>query len=225
VGFYATLVLIVLLGVASVGFSRYQVQHPPKPTPPTVHDHWHEAYAIDICGKIQPNLPQNPNLQVAGIHTHGKGVIHVEPFSVANPGPFEGHNATLGRFVRSYPGLTLTSSELGYPKKRTWHNGDRCGTKPGRVQVKVWNSLADTTGHTVANPDKLLLENGQLITVAFVPAGAPIPRPPHAAVKALLAAMGSTGNGPGTSTPSTTPAGPPTTHPGGGPPTQGTTKP
>ncbi|MGH9062847.1 MAG: hypothetical protein ACRD0L_02525 [Acidimicrobiales bacterium] len=177
-GYYATLVIVVLLGLATIAFSRYQVTHKPAAVPPTLQDHWHSAFAFDICGKLLPNPPQNPNVAKAGIHTHGDGLIHVEPLSSADTG----HNATLGRFVHLYPGMELTATSVRYPGKKTWRNGERCGTKAAKVQVEVWSSLAATHGHIVTgNPDDVLLENGQLITIAFVPPGTSIPKPPSAA--------------------------------------------
>ncbi|MGH9068409.1 MAG: hypothetical protein ACRD0J_13120 [Acidimicrobiales bacterium] len=173
--YYATLVVIVVLGLVTVSWSRYQVHHKPAPVPPTLSDHWYAAFAFDICGSIKPNPPQNPNLKTAGLRTYGGGLIHVAPLTKADTG----HNATLGRFVSLYPGMQLTSTSVQYPGKKLWHNGDKCGTKAGKVQVKVWSSLADQHGHILkGNPDKLLIENGQLITVAFVPPGTFIPKPP-----------------------------------------------
>jgi hypothetical protein len=177
-GYYITLVIVVLLGLATVGFSRYQAHHPASAVPPTIHDHWHAAFAFDICGKLQPNPKPNPNASQVGINTLGQGIINIQPLAGQ---PDTGPNATLGRFVKDYPGMELTSSTLRYPGQRAWHDGDLCGAKPGQVQVKVWNSLASSTGHIVSDPASLLLENGQLITIAFVPSGTAVPKPPSAA--------------------------------------------
>jgi hypothetical protein len=181
ISWYGALALIVILGVASIAWSRYQRQNPTSAPSATVHptmkDHWHEAFSFDVCGVPQPNPPQPAHL--IGLHTHGDGLIHVEP-----QGPQDtGHNANLGRFVSGYPGMGLTSTSVTYPGQRTWTNGQVCTSGPyagkaGYVQLKVWNSLADPTGHIVTgNPDKLLIENGALLTIAFVPKGASIPQP------------------------------------------------
>lgn len=191
-GFYTTLAVVVLLGMASVAFSRYQVLHPstkPAATAPAIGDHWLTAIAFDICGKLQPNPPKNPTKAALGIYTTGNGLIQVAPRTKADAG----HNATLGRFVAGYPGMVLTATSVGYPGHKVLDNGALCGSKPGRVQVKVFSSLADTTGSIVSgNPDGVLLENGQLITVAFVAAGTSIPRPPSATTLALAAAAAAT---------------------------------
>lgn len=184
--------VVVLLGMAGVAFSRYQALHPvtkPAATAPAVGTHWLAAFAFDICAKMQPDPPKNPTKATPGIYTTGNGLIQVAPTTPAEAG----HNATLGRFVSGYPGMVLTSTSVGYPGHKVLDNGALCGSKPGRVQVKVFSSLADTQGSIVTgNPDSVLLENGQLITIAFVPAGTPVPRPPSATTLAIAIAAAAT---------------------------------
>lgn len=167
--------VVVVLGVTAVAFSRYERSHPPAAAPPTLSDHWYEAFAFDICGQIQPNPPQPAHPD--GISTNGNGLISIAPKSSADTGA----NATLGRFVSGYPKMGLTSTSLTYPGQRTWANGDKCGSSPGQVQVKTWSSLVDQKGKVVTgDPRSLRLANGALVTVAFVPAGANIVKPPSA---------------------------------------------
>ncbi len=217
VSWYGALALIVILGLASVAWSRYQHQNPVKSTAPvvhpTVHDHWHEAFAFDVCGTIEPNPPQPAHL--IGLHTHGDGLIHVEP-----QGPQDtGNNATLGRFVSGYPGMALSQTSVTYPGKPARSNGQICdgpyAGKPGYVQVKVWDSLADPTGHLVTGtPGKLLIKNGALVTIAFVPKGASIPKPPSKTNLANPNAGESKTSNSATSTLNVPPSTPPTTsHP------------
>jgi hypothetical protein len=204
---YSTLALVVVLGVASVAFSRHERQAGAVAIPPTTSDHWRAAYAFDLCGTVQPNLAA-PR-KSTGITTKGDGLIHIDPKSSSETGA----NATLGRFVADYPGMLLSGSSVRYPSKSTLYNGHKCGSTPGVVQVKVWSSSADTKGRTLSgDPASLLLENGQLITIAFVPKGASIPRPPS---RVALANPTSSSTG---STPTTTPTTSPTsssttTHP------------
>jgi hypothetical protein len=202
VGWWATLALIVLLGLASVAWSRYERTHPVSPPPPTTHDHWKAAFAFDICGVAQPNPPASPN-QPGDFTTSGNGIININPKSSSETGP----NATLGRFVSEYPGMTLTASSVRYPGGRLYTNGQSCGSSPGKVEVKTWSSLADSTGQLVeGNPADLRLQNGQLITIGFVPAGKSLPKPASAA--ALTQASPSSTTAPAGSAPSaSTPAG------------------
>lgn len=217
-GYYTSLVVVVVLGLVAVAFSRYQVHHPPAAIAPTQSDHWYDAFAFDICGKLEPNPPANPNLATTGINTSGNGLISVAPKSSADAG----HNATLGRFVSLYPGMELSSSSVQYPGGKLYVNGDRCGAKAGQVEVQVWSSLAATTGHLVkGNPTGLHLGNGQLITIGFVPAGTALPRPSSS--DNLLHPTGTQAS----TTTTTTPKAPVTVAPHGvtGPPTHSITLP
>jgi hypothetical protein len=228
IGWYTTLAVVVVLGIAVVAFSRYERQHPVAAhvVQPAVGTRWADGFAFDVCGKLLPNPPRDPSGTVAGIYTDGDGVIHVDPHSKADAG----HHATLGKFVSLYPGMVLGPAELRYPGGRLWRNGDRCGTKPGRVEVEVWDSLAATTGHVVrGDPADLRLGNGQLITLGFVPSGTALRKPPPSVIANLLTAMGkaapsSTSTVPPVSPPSTAPpstAPPSTAPPSTAPPSTG----
>ncbi len=186
IGWYGSLAAVVILGASVVAYTRYEWEHPASATPPTIGSHWLAAIAFDICGKIQPNLPRPANWSIVGITTYGDGLIHIDPKTAADAG----NNATLGRFVTEYPGLVLTNHSLELPGKKLWSNGERCGTRPGIVKVETWSSLVAPKG-TIYTSDasQIKLENGQLITVGFVPANYSLPKPPSAA---LLASSGTT---------------------------------
>ena len=218
VRWYTALVLIVLLGAALIAYSRYERQHPAAGAQPAVGTHWFQALAFDICGTTQANLPTNPNEVSAspGLHTAGDGVIEVSPTKPSETGA----NATLGKFVSEYPGLGLSPTSVRLPGKATHRNGQSCpsGTpdahKKAELQVRVWASFTGPGSNsptTPSDPTTLKLADGQLITVAFVPAGAHIPKPPSAVVSSMLqdkatAAQGttSTTQPTPTSTPSST---------------------
>ena len=106
-----------------------------------------------------------------------------------------GANATLGKFVSHYKGLKLDNSTLQYPGKSAYTNGDVCpkGTpdsgKPGVVIVYSWPNFTSKHGsETPGDPQDLLFQNGQLITMAFVPADATIPKPPASVITSLITA-------------------------------------
>lgn len=213
---YTALVLIVLLGVALIVYSRYEKQHPSAGTQPAVGTHWYAALAFDICGSTQTNLPANPNQATAtpGLSTAGDGVIQVAPAKSADAG----NNATLGRFVSEYPGLALSPTSVKLPGKTTHHNGQVCpagtpdaGQKADLV-VKVWPSFAGSGANhpTVpSDPTTQKLANGQLITIAFVPHGASVPKPPATVITTMLNDISSTGS----TTTTTLPTTPTTTTP------------
>ncbi len=121
----------------------------------------------------------------------GNGLITVAPKNSSE----SGSNATLGKFVSNYKGLELTNSTLQYPGKPAYKNGDVCpkGTpdagKPGVVIVYSWPNFTSKQGsETPGDPQKLLFANGQLITMAFVPANTTIPKPPASVITSLITA-------------------------------------
>ncbi len=214
INWYLSLVVICVLGLISVAYSRYELQHPSSSSAskaaPAVGTHWYEAVGFDICGKVEPNLPQNPpsgpKASTPQIFTAGDGLIHVSPTTSA----YAGANATLGRFVSGYKGLELTATTLRYPGSPTYSNGKRCpkGTpdagKPGKVQVRVWSSPTSSSSTLVkGNPGSLHLQDGQMITIAFLPKGAPLPKPPALDITTLLKTLAGTSASSSTSLPST----------------------
>lgn len=198
-GWYSVMGAVVLIGVVTIAFSRSQRVHQlAHRTHPYGHDHWHAAYAIDICGQVQPNLPQPQDL--IGLHTHTDGLIHVEPFVTSNPQD-AGHSATLARFAQGEPGFKLTSSELRYPGGKTYHNGDKCGAKKGLVQIKVWPKAKETAAEFFSDPKDVRIKDGQGITIAFLPAGAEMSKPTTISNLANPNAKESGGTGQPVSTP------------------------
>jgi len=229
VNFYASLAVIVIVGLALVGISRYQLTHRTTSSagPPTTSQTWYAALAVDVCGTIEPNLPAGPSKSTTGFTANGNGVLTIAPKSSAETGA----NATLGRFVSGYKGLELTNSTLQYPGKPVYTNGDVCpkGTpdagKPGVVIVYSWPNFTSKHGsETPGDPQNLLFQNGQLITMAFIPANSTVPKPPASVITNLITAdqAGPTTPTtapvlrPATTTPTTTPtAATATTKPGG----------
>jgi len=190
--------IIVVAGVVGVAFSRNQGQA--AVIHPTLGDHWHAAYGFDICGEFLPDLPQPPSL--IGIHTHGDGVLHIEPQVSADTGKA----ATLGRFVSGYPGLSLSATSIGIAPK-TWRNGEKCDGKPAVVQAKVNGKTAS------GDPKKIRIPRNGWITVAFLPKGTSFGPPPNWKAKVDAANGGRTATGaplPG-HTSSTTPGTPAST--------------
>ncbi len=217
VNWYAGVILIVVLGVLSVVFARYEYQHPSSSAnvPPTVGTVWHAALAIDVCGQMEAPLPASTNASTVGISTSGQGVVVIAPTTAAEAGD----NATLGRFVLGYKGLELTSNSLRYPGQPLYTNGQTCpsGTpdhgKQGAVQTTTWPNFSTKTGTSVtSDPTELKLANAQLITVGYVPVGAALPKAPESTISALVASLSQTTTSTTTTSPvSPTPSSTPTT--------------
>ena len=240
VNWYAALVVIVVVGLASVAIAKYHYNQTPTANPPTVGTTWHAALSFDICGTTQPALTASPASSTSGLTTTGDGVLLIAPKKDSEAGA----NATVGKFASEYQGLTLTNTTLKYPDAKVpeYKNGDKCaaGTpdagKKGEVLARWWvvttqtknNQLVQTSGVDSPKPADLKLLNRQLITVGFVPAGTTLPKPPGSTITALLQVL--TGTQPVITTTTTTPASatttsaPPATTTTSAPPTT-TTKP
>lgn len=181
VGWYSSLLVVVLLGVFGVYFASANLdekQAAADTNPPAVNkDHWHVAYGFNLCGEWAVPLKDGPAGDTTGIHTHEDGLIHAHPFvaSVA------GKNATFGKFMdNTDTSLNATSVNLKRDKEK-FENGDKCGKKEGVLTARVFKDLADTEGTLLkGNPSDWRLKDGALITISFNPKGFEITQPPSA---------------------------------------------
>ncbi|MGO9027525.1 MAG: hypothetical protein ACLQOZ_02695 [Acidimicrobiales bacterium] len=194
INWYASLFLICVVGLFLIGLSRYQLTHRTASStgPPTTSQTWYAALGIDICGTVEPNLPASTNGSKVGFTANGNGVLTISPKNSTESGA----NATLGKFVAGYQGLQLSDTTLQYPGKKTMSNGESCpkGTpdsgKQGYVTVVYWPNYESKKGTEVSgDPQSLLFTNSQMITMAFVPATANVPKPPATAITALITAV------------------------------------
>jgi len=172
-GFYALIAVVVAAGGAGIALSRSggadaSGEHPGP------QDHWHTAYAVDICGTIQPNMAQPGTL--IGLHTHTDGLIHVEPY-VTGSALDRGANATLARFAEGEPGFKLNSSEVQEPGGKLMKNGDLCDGKPGKLTIRHWPDATADAHTDSTDPSKVKITDGGAVTIAFVADGADIPKP------------------------------------------------
>jgi hypothetical protein len=172
-GFYALIGLLVVVGIGGIALSR-SGQAGAGGESPGLFDHWHSAYAVDLCGTLQPNMPQ-PNTLI-GLHTHSDGLIHVEP-NVGGSILDRGANATLARFAEGEPGFKLSATEVQVPGGKLMKNGDQCDGKPGQLTIRQWPSATADAFKDYTNPKDVKIIDGSAITVAFVPAGTDIPKP------------------------------------------------
>jgi hypothetical protein len=197
--FTVTITVVVVVGIVGVVlaaglFSRDDSASAISPSPPTADnpsgDHWHAAFAVNICGEWLPDPAEfetaagNAGVRT-GIHTHGDGFIHIHPFYSSEGGD----NATLGKFL-DYGGWSASNDSIrvwtgpsAAPQKTEWRNGDRCpdadGTpgkgEPGRVVFEV--NCKTVTG----DPSDHKLADQEVVAIGFVPKGVEIGAPPNAA--------------------------------------------
>ena len=207
--------VIVVLGVAGTISSRQtrsnQINHNGTTAAPTVGSTETAAFAVYICGTLQPNI--NPTKNPTGITTKNDGLIHIQP----NKNSAAGKNATLALFTESI-GMKLTGSQLQMPGGKLYSDGDSCNGQRGHVYIRRFTSSTDTTGVLErSDPGTIHLENGTMYTAAFVPSSQKDSIPPPApdvrtalgkAVQAQQqAAQGNPGAAPptpGTTAPATT---------------------
>jgi hypothetical protein len=235
--FALAIVAILGLGIAIVAFARGENGGaPPNDSPPLAnladgkpYDHWHAAFAVDVCGKELSPL-QDGLTDVLGIHTHGDGLIHIHPFSTRA----SGSRATLQRFFDQV-GFKVTDSGFKLPGGITVAGGGNtvkegvttCGGKPGELVLAHWKQALTAEG---SKPDKVftsgfgktrITEDLGAYTLAFVAKGDRDIKPPStsASIAELGArdAGGSAGSGTGLPTDTTPPttAVPATTAPAG----------
>ena len=214
---YAGLILIVVLGLVSVGFSRYEYRNPSTRAvvQPAVGTTWYAGIDFNVCGTVRPALPANTSS--TGISTSGNGVMVIAPTKASQAG----ENATLGRFVSGYKGLKLTAGSLRYPGGKLLTTGDTCaaGTpdagKKGIVIVYTWPNVEAKKG-TLVTGDPLAIKLGQssLVGVAFAPSGTKIPKSASVEVAVLQASSAASSATTVPATTTTTAAGTTTTAAG-----------
>jgi hypothetical protein len=180
-GYPALIIGILVVGSVLVFFARGERSAAADEAPVANQDHWHAAFAIDICGELQEN-PGDAGPDTKGIHTHQDGLIHIHPFV----GAAAGKNATFSVFAEQ-TGIELTDDSVTLPDGTTYTNGDECededGKKEeGRVALYVWPPQAtDATEPEVVTSDiagTRFTDDGQTFVLAFVPKGAEVPLPP-----------------------------------------------
>lgn len=209
--FPSAMALVVVLGTLLIITSRND-RAPDRTLPRPAEngrpvDHWHGAVGFDLCGTFAP--PIQSDADPLGIHTHGDGVIHTHPFLPRSAGK----NAKLSVYL-STVGAKVSNTSVQVPGQKTMKNGAECDGRPGKIQVKVWPTRDPNNKGAIwkGSPGDIKLLNNQLITVAFVPDGTDIPKPPSEGALDRLTDLGTDTTVPAAENPtaSTTP-GTPTT--------------
>lgn len=164
---YSTLVLILVAGIGVTAFSREQrldkLNSPEsKEEPRAGQDHWHVALGVRICDNwLAPVVDESEN---RGIHTHGDGLIHVEPglASVA------GRRAIFNRFAEGVK-AELEADRFVWPvsggKKEERKTGDKCGEQEAEVTAFYDGKPVE------GDPGDIRFTDGGKLVLAFVPKG------------------------------------------------------
>jgi hypothetical protein len=209
---YALTGVIVIVGVLLVALAKGGNSNTAHPQ---VGDHWHAALGVYMCDHwqggsnwqwpaftSQGSPARAGTTAYAGLHSHGDGIIHIEPQTSDEVGK----HATLGTYFK-FGGWHLDSNKVSFVGE-TKTNGDKCGTEPGVVRWQV--NGAEQHG----NPASYKINDGDEIMVAFVPQNFNLKSLGHVPSLANLAtALNREGNTPLPATPTTAATTPATTAP------------
>ncbi len=174
--FPSVMAVVVILGLALVVVSRGDKAEADNTPPRAGADHWHAAIGFYVCGNFLPNVTDQNDPR--GIHTHGDGVMHIHPFTDRSGG----RNATLGVFFEAIE-AKVTASSLRIPGTPEKKNGQKCDGRQAEVQTVTWDFDGPPEAKPTpfeGDPSALKPSDRSLVTVAFMPKGTEIPRPPSA---------------------------------------------
>jgi hypothetical protein len=167
---YALTGVIVIVGVLLVALAKGGNSNTARPQ---VGDHWHAALGVYMCDHWQGGTNGSnwlwPSFTAAGsparagtsayagLHSHGDGIIHIEPQTSDEIGK----HATVGTYFK-FGGWHLSDTKVTFVGE-TKTNGDKCGSEPGLVRWAV--NGAEQKG----NPANYKINDGDEIMIAFVP--------------------------------------------------------
>ena len=184
--FYGALAVIVILGLSSTLYARYEYQHPASAATqggpqPRIGTTWYAALSIQACGKYLAFLNTDTTNKTAGLVVLPSDVIRVSPISAADAGT----QATLSQFAAEYPGLIASTSQLAVPTSTgvanpatSFTNGQACpsgkGAKypgqTGKVIYAYWK-YGQTKPSTTNDPSKIKFSQYLRVSMAFEPTG------------------------------------------------------
>jgi hypothetical protein len=191
---YALTALVVIAGIALIVYAR-ETDDSVGPflfdpsDPAKVDTHWHAALGVYRCdGWVDdgtggdgvwtwpatsdggaPARVDDTRIY-AGLHSHGDGIIHMEP-KVSEEA---GKHATIGKYFE-FGGWKVSDSSFEFLGTKA-RNGDTCGNEPGTLQWatgKFNGNTAEKQRLTVreGNPASYKLYDGDIVVIAFLPPG------------------------------------------------------
>ena len=229
---YAAAFVLLVGGTLAVALSR---SNSANSIGPQSGDHWHAALGVQVCGTWTPNwltpvapagtaTPGGPvragTQTYAGLHSHGDGLIHMEPSTSDEMGRF----ATVGQYFK-FAGFKISATSISFAGTVNEKNGDKCNGKPGVLRWEV-------NGREMhGNPGSYKIFNGDVIAIVFTTADAKLPKktdvPSYKTLQTQLGNPGAPEPQPGQTVPNgattTTPAGVTTAAPTSTAPTGATT--
>lgn len=183
--FTVLLIGILAVGVSAVAGLALQRESVAGVAPEAGLDHWHDAYSINRCGVDLPASVADDHGD--GNHSHQDGLIHIHPSSPAGAGP----NATLGNFVDAMGAELSDDAYIPGPGESSTVLSEKegCDGEPAVLQLAYWEEAFGDEPPVVITEDlaglKLEHESLGAITLALLPEGAEIPKPPQERLDAL----------------------------------------
>lgn len=176
--FPAALFAIVILGVSLVAYARGERLEQDRSSFPQLGDHIHTAYGVNVCGEFKGPLPEFGG--PLGIHTHGDGLIHVEPTSELAVGT----NAVLDRFLEGAADggvdVEVSSNKVTYLGETIEEGVTDCeGVDDPQWRLGYWSDASAAAPEVITGGfgDQLLTVDGAALTLYYGAPDADIPKP------------------------------------------------
>ena len=206
--YYGAITLIVVLGLLSVVYSRYEYQNPASAEAPAIGTTWFAAFNGEACGATMPALVADAATATNGLTVTQKNVLVISP-KVAEEA---GRNATLAKFMEQHPGLSYANNTVKFPVPSEWisspseyKDGSKCpkGTKyagqVGHFGIAYWSQFGQKEPVITTNPASVKFTDLMRITFFFKPDGVK-PTEPTTETLAYMVQLQQSTNGSGTTT-------------------------
>jgi hypothetical protein len=209
INYYGVLTLIVVLGLLSVVYSRYEYQNPVSAEAPAIGTTWYAAFSSEACGTTLPALTPDAGTATNGLTVLEKNVLGISP-KVADEA---GRNATLATFIDQHPGLTISDKTLSFPRttagdvssKFSYQDGSKCpkGSKyagqVGHIGIAYWTQFSQKSPVITTDPASVKFADLMRVTAFFEPDGVK-PSAPATETLAYMVRLQQATNGSGTTT-------------------------
>ena len=204
--FPITILIVAVLGIALIAYSRTSTQALAVPPQASNSDHWHIAFGIFACDDWLPNITgakeggttgvPDPEFLASGVHSHDDGVIHYHPYTAAA----SGQNAKLQRYLDVYD-IELSDDKLQMPDDQggqVFEEGEtKCTLEDGKevdaeLRLAVWDDAKNPGDYRILTADMKnarIDRNGMAMAIFFAPTDVEIVQPPTAAHLDALGAV------------------------------------
>ncbi|MEI8148890.1 MAG: hypothetical protein WCG62_07410 [Actinomycetes bacterium] len=211
INYYGALTLIVVLGLLSVVYSRYEYQNPASAVAPAIGTTWYAAFSGEACGTTMPALAADAATASSGFTVTQNNVFVISP-KVAEEA---GRNATLAKFLAQHPKLSYANNTVKFPVPTEWitspaeyKDGSKCpsGSKyagqVGHFGIAYWTQFSQKSPIITTDPASIKFTDLMRITFFFEPDGVK-PSAPATATLAYMVQLQQATNGSGTTTSTT----------------------